>query len=96
MPPIEMEIWAAPDLTVPAIYYDGLKMNMPPNPMFDMGKMYDEFKKIKGMTVKTVMRMSMMGMNMTSTTAVTSVEKGAIPASTFQVPAGYKSEPLKF
>ncbi|MBI3939947.1 MAG: DUF4412 domain-containing protein [Acidobacteria bacterium] len=95
MPMLEMQIWTASDLAVPAVYYDAMKLSMPPNPMFDMGKMYDEFKKIKGMTVKTVMNMSMMGMNMSTTTVVTSVEKGKIPASTFDVPAGYKSVPMK-
>lgn len=95
IPPMEIEVWSAPDLKIPGAYYDMLKMRTPRNPMFDMGKMYDEFKKIKGMTMKSVTTMKMMGMNMTTTTVVTSVEKGSIPASTFEIPAGYKSAPFK-
>ena len=89
--PMEMEVWAAPDLKVPSLYYDALKTRMPPNPMFDMGKIYDEMKKIDGMVLKNILTMSMMGQSMTTTTVVTSVEKGSVPASTFEVPAGYKA-----
>ena len=99
MPPVEMQIWATPDLTIPAVYYDVLKMRMPRNPMFDMSKLYDEFKKIKGMTLKSITTVSMvmgpMNMKSTTTTVVTSVEKGAIPASKFDIPAGYKAQPFK-
>lgn len=92
--PMQMEIWAAPSLKIPTAYYDVMKLRIPPNPMFDMRKLYDEMKKISGLTLKTVMTMKMtMGqMNMESKTTkiVTSVEKGSIPASVFEVPAGYK------
>jgi hypothetical protein len=40
--------------------------------------------------------MKMMGMSFTTTSVVTSVEKGPIPASRFEIPAGYKSVPFKF
>ena len=95
MPPMEMQIWAAPGLTVPAVYYDTMKLNAKKNPMFDMSKMLDEFKKIKGMTVKTLMSMKMMGMNMETTTIATSIEKGPIPASKFDLPDGYRAVPMK-
>ncbi len=90
---VEMELWAAPDLKVPAVYYDAMKMRLRANPMFDMSKMYDEFKKIDGMTLKTVMTMKMMNMEIKNETVVTSVEKAPIPASVFEVPAGYKQVP---
>jgi len=93
--PWEMEIWAAPDLVVPIAYWDAWKAQTPRNPMFDMGKLYDEFKKIEGIHLKSVMTMKMMGMSMSTTTIVTSVEKGAVPASTFEIPAGYKAVPMK-
>jgi hypothetical protein len=89
--PMEMEIWAAPDLKIPGAYYDIMKLNVPPNPLFDMGKMFDEMKKISGLGLKTVMTMNMMGRSMTTTTVVTDVQKGSIPASTFEVPAGYRA-----
>ncbi len=93
--PVEMEIWAAPDVKVPAAYYDAMKARMRPNPLFDMAKMYDEFKKINGMALKSVSTMKMMGREMTTTTIVNSVEKGPVPASTFAVPAGYKKVSMK-
>jgi hypothetical protein len=94
--PMEMEIHAAPDLKIPALYYDVMKMRVQRNPMFDMGKLYDEMKKITGMPLKTVTTMKMMNMEMKTTTVVTSVEKEPIPASTFEVPEGYKQVPVKF
>jgi len=94
--PVGMELSVAPELKIPAAYYDALKLRVPPNPMFDMGKMYEEMKKIDGMTLKSVMQMKIMNMSMTTTTIVTSVDKGPIPASTFEVPAGYTAAPMKF
>jgi len=93
--PMEMEIWAAPELKMPELYYDALKMRIPRNPMFDMGKMYDEMKKINGMALKSNTTIKMMGQEMKTSTVVTAVEKGSIPASKFEVPAGYKSVPNK-
>ena len=94
--PMEWEIWAAPDLKIPGAYYDAMKLRVPANPMFDMRKLYDEFKKIDGMAMKTVMTLKMMGMSSTTTTVVNSVDKVPIPPSTFQVPDGYKLAPAKF
>lgn len=87
---MNMELWVAPALKVPGLYYDALKMRAPANPFFDMRKMYDEFKKIDGMTLKTIMTIKMMNNEMKTTTVVDSVEKTPIPASTFAIPAGYK------
>ena len=89
--PMQMEIWAAPDVKIPAAYYDLMKLNVPQNPLFDMGKMYEEMKKINGLGLKTVMTMKVMGRSMTTTTVVTELKKGPIPASTFEVPAGYQA-----
>jgi hypothetical protein len=94
--PMDMQIWAAPDLKVPATYYDAVKIRIPANPMFDVGKMYDAFKQISGWPVKYVMTINMMSRSMTTTTEVTSIQKGAIPASTFEIPAGYKKVESKF
>jgi hypothetical protein len=88
--PMEMELWKAPSLKIPTAYYDVMKMEMPANPMFDMKAFYDEMKKIDGMTLKSVMTIKMMNMEMKTTRVVNSIEKGAIPASVFEVPAGYK------
>jgi hypothetical protein len=64
--------------------------------VLDMGKMYDAFKQINGMAMKSVLKMKVMSMSITTTTEVTSVQKGAIPPSTFEVPAGYKLVQEKF
>jgi len=93
--PLQMEIWSAPKLKVPALYYDALKMSIARNPVFDMGRMYDEMKKITGMTLKSVITIKLMNMEIKTTTVVTAVEKGPIPASTFAVPADYKAAPAK-
>jgi hypothetical protein len=88
--PMQIEIHSSPSLKVPAAYYDVMKLQMPANPLFDMRKMYDELKKIEGIPLKTVTTMRMMGQEMKTTKVATSIEKGAIPASVFEVPAGYK------
>jgi hypothetical protein len=88
--PMEMEIWAAPALKVPPQFYDAIKMRLPRNPMFDLGKLYDEMKKIDGWPVKQITSLKMMGQEQKSESVVTSVDKTPIPKSTFDVPAGYK------
>ena len=88
--PMEVEIFAASDLKLPTAYYDAMKFQMPSMPMFDMRKMYDEMKKISGIPLKTITTMKMMGNEMKTTKVVTSIEKGAIPLSVFEIPAGYK------
>jgi hypothetical protein len=88
--PMEMEIWAAEILKIPAAYYDLMKLQAPSNPMFDMKKLYEEMKKVDGFPLKTVMTMKMMDMEIKTTKVVTSIEEGALPASVFEIPAGYK------
>ncbi len=90
---MQMEIWAAPALKVPDGYYEALKMSVRPNPMFDVRRLYDEFRKINGMTMKTVATVKLMDMEIETETVVTSVDKKPIPASTFEVPEGYKQIP---
>jgi hypothetical protein len=92
--PLQMEIWAAPELKAPTAYYDAMKVRLPANPILDMGKMFDAFKQVNGWPVKYIFTMNMMGRTMTTTTEATSIQKGPIPASTFEVPAGYKQEKL--
>lgn len=93
--PLNIEVWAAPDLEVPELYYDTLKLRAPANPMFDMGKMFEAMKEIKGMSLKTQTTFSMMGRTSTTITEVTRVEEGAIPASTFEIPSEYKKIDLE-
>jgi hypothetical protein len=93
--PMQMEIWAAPDLKIPPQYFDAMKMRMPRNPMFDFSKMFEEMKKINGYPVRQITTMKIMGMESKSTTVVTAVEKGAIAKSVFDIPTGYKKVEIK-
>jgi hypothetical protein len=87
---MNMEIMASPDLKIPAAYYDVMKMRVPSMPMMDLKQLFEEMKKIDGIPLKTVMSIKMMNMEMKTTKEVTSIERGAIPASVFNVPADYK------
>jgi hypothetical protein len=92
---VQLEISAAPALEVPAAYYDLLSPHQEAGagPLGDMGKVFEEMKKIRGMVMKQVSTLKIMGQTTVSTTVATSVQKGPIPASRFEVPAGYKAVP---
>jgi hypothetical protein len=94
MNPITVRIWAAPDLEVPKVYYDMLKLSFPPNPMFDMAAMFDNFKKIEGLGLKTETSMKMMGMEGKSVEEVVDVKKGSIPAAA--IPENYRKKEVSF
>jgi len=95
MGPMEVDLWVAPDVVTPTMYYDVMKALAPANPMLDMKRLYEEFKKINGTPMKRVSNIKMMGQSMTETVVVNAVDKTPIPASTFEVPAGYKLVPMK-
>ncbi|GAB4108613.1 MAG: hypothetical protein Kow001_06600 [Acidobacteriota bacterium] len=94
MPPLNLKIWAAPALHVPAVYYDSLKVHAKPNPVFDLGKMFEAFKEIDGLSLKTEVKMKVMGMEITSTDEVTSVEVGPVPAPV--IPSDYRRVEVDF
>jgi hypothetical protein len=86
---MEVDLWMAPALAMPAAFYDAMKSLMPADPMFD------EYKKIGGMQLKSVSTMKVGGHPITTSMVVTSVDKAPIPAATFDVPAGYKVVPMR-
>ena len=92
------EICAAPALQPPPQYYEGRKLSYAA--MGPMGKrfaaMFDEMKKIKGFPLASDMDADMGMVKMQVTSEATEVKKGAIPASTFDVPAGYKKKASPF
>jgi hypothetical protein len=90
--PMVITIWAAPDLPMPDAYFDNMKLTAARNPMFDLSAMFDSFKEIEGVGMKTETVFSMMGMNMKSREEVVKVEKGTFPQ--VAVPAGYKKQSL--
>ena len=89
---LEVDFWAAPGLQPPPRYYDGRRLQTvtmgPMGVLFQ--KVYEELKKVKGypLSTATIVRTPMSRTEMDE--EATEVRKGPIPASTFQVPAGYK------
>jgi uncharacterized protein DUF4412 len=92
------DICAAPALQPPPQYYEGRKLSYaamgPAGRRFS--KMFDEMKKIKGYPLASDMDVDMGMMKMKTTSEATEVKKGPIPASTFEVPAGYKKKASPF
>ncbi len=83
-----------PDLKMPVQYYDASKMLYammgPMATRFE--KALDELKKLDGFPLVTVVNMKMMGMDASSTTEVTEIREGSIPADAFAIPTGYKQK----
>ena len=88
------EMCATQALQLPPAYYDALK-----GPYSIMGPMarrfdriFEEMKKVKGFPVAMTSNVNVMGMKMNVATEATEIRRGAIPASAFQLPAGYKKK----
>jgi len=54
-----------------------------------MGNMQEQMKKIKGFPIASKTTSSIMGHTSSSSTEVTDIKKGSIPASAWEIPAGY-------
>jgi hypothetical protein len=91
---MRFDVWAAPALTVPTRYYEARKAQYAA--MGPMGKrfekMFSEMAAIKGLPLATTISAKMMMVKMEIKSEATEVRKGAIPASAFEVPAGYKKK----
>ncbi len=89
---LEVDFWAAPSLHPPARYYDGRRLqSVTMGPMGQLfQKMYDELKKVKGYPLSTATIIRTPFSRTQTTEEATEVRKGPIPASTFDVPSGYK------
>lgn len=83
----ETEIFVAPALAVPASYYETTAAAA--GPFGSQALAGDWAKHIEGMIVKRVSVIRMMG-GAPITEVTTSVDKSAIPPSTFEPPAGYR------
>lgn len=92
------DICAAPGLQTPPKYYEGKKLAYaamgPMGRRFSM--MFDEMRKVKGYPIVLDMDVDMGMTKMSSTTEATEVKKGPIPASTFDLPAGYMKKASPF
>jgi hypothetical protein len=72
-------------------YTDSLKNMMSAfGPMAkNMATMQEQLKKLKGFPLANTTTTSVMGRGSVSTSEVTSIKKGSIPASAWEIPAGY-------
>ncbi len=93
-PPVTIELWAAPELKIPAEYYDSLKINVQPNPFFDMQKLFDAFKSIDGFSLRTIVTVKAMGAEIRTIDEAVSVEEG--PVTPPQIPTDYRKVELDF
>lgn len=85
-------VWAAPDLEVPTAYYDARKafhVSMGPfGSRFE--KMFEALKKVEGFPLGMDMESKVMGIDLQTSSEAVSVDLGSVPASAFEIPAGYK------
>ena len=93
------EYWVTRAIKPPTQYYDAFKIQMSAlGPAGQtMGKLFEEMKEIEGFPLANTTTFKMMGMNLNTSSEATEVKKGPVPASAFEVPAGYKQgkSPLK-
>jgi len=59
-----------------------------------MKPLMDKMKDIDGLPIETIMTMNMMGQAITTKSCVTLVRQGPIPASMFELPAGYTKQTM--
>jgi hypothetical protein len=90
---IKMTYWTttalAPPFT-PEQMYNAMGSLLRANPMLGrVGPLFDEMKKMKGVPLASTTDMTMGPMHVQTTQEATEVKTGAVPASTFEIPAGY-------
>jgi hypothetical protein len=89
---LEIDLWAALSLKPPPRYYDGRKLAYaamgPMAKLFE--KAFEEMKKIKGFPLSTAFILRTPMSRTETVSEATEVGKGRIPASVFEVPAGYR------
>jgi hypothetical protein len=84
------------ELQYPAPAWDAYKnfaasMSAAAGPMGKgMQQMYEKFKDMKGVPLASTSTVKVLGKSSTSSTEVSEVKKGAIPASAWEIPAGFK------
>lgn len=92
--PVKSETCNTTQIQFPAQAWEARKAmlgGMASNPMGqNFQKLYDEMSKIEGFAVSETTTIRMLGKSQTTSREVTEVRKGAIPASAFVPPAGYK------
>ena len=85
------EVWTTTALQMPVQTADVMRMQSMLGPMAkDMASATEEFKKIRGFTLASKTTIKIMTKTIESSREATEIKVGALPASTFEVPAGYK------
>jgi len=86
--PITMDMWTSKDLGIDMKEFKDLyTKTLAANPMFQ--DFIEDFDKMEGYPVLTEFTMDVMGAQQKYTEQVTSVEKKAAPAGTYELPEGY-------
>ena len=85
------EVWATEDIKIDYELYSTLMFSMMPKTP-GSGKMPEEMKKIKGLTVLSTGTMSMMGTDVKSTQELLEVVEKSAPTVTYKIPEGYKKQ----
>lgn len=93
---MQIEQWVTTKLDLPMAPGAFARMARFTNPLMNnpmlkgIGQMAEKMKEIEGYTLAQKTRISMMGRKMESSREAVEVTPGPIPASTFEVPGGYK------
>ncbi len=100
---VKTESCVSTDIQIPPQVFEGFRtwsasMAKMAGPMGkNMGQMYEKFREMKGIPLYSTTTVSVMGKQMVSSEEVTEIRKGSIPASAWEIPAGYTKtdSPLK-
>lgn len=95
---VRNEMWTTTGLALPAPALEFRNTAMTLNPIFKnaTAKLAGEMSKIKGYTLAETSTARILGKSIETSREATEVTKGPIPASAFQIPAGYKKVETPF
>jgi len=95
---LRYDVCAAPALQPPQHYFDALKSPFavmgPMSRRFD--RVFEEMKKIKGFPVAMSSTIKVMTVRSETKSEATDIKKGPVPASAFEIPAGYRKKDSPF
>ena len=95
---LRYDVCAAPGLQPPSHYFDALKSPFavmgPMSRRFD--RLFEEMKKVKGFPVAMSSSVKIMTVSNEMKQEATEIKKGPVPASAFDIPAGYRKKDSPF
>lgn len=89
---LKLDLWVTDQVKYDEAAKQQMQEAVNKSPM--MKPLMDKMKDIDGLPIEQTMEMNMMGQVMTSKSTVTTVRQGPIPASTFELPAGYAKQAM--